>query len=337
MGRGVRGGQATGTGVPTGGHARHADRVRRGVWGRTTDTAAVRGPALDPRRTATPPHREPGGPRDPAAVLRPDPSRHPDAHQPAHHDAHQDAHRYRRDDQPEPAVPALLGGRIAPLPDDEMPETGGVATEAFAESHTPTYTTRAIPVPAAPAEPSLPGDAAGLGIASEVSADDLSYLLAGASAVPAHVDDGALSAVASRATPPAPVDAVRPSTPASAAVELAPTPSPGRGAPAVTPARGYRVSYTPPSGVRRATPPRVAAQVPAQVTAQVPVSVTPPSIPVLPDLAASRAAARALETLALRVRAGEVPVSGDLPDGDDIASVGAGVAAALAALLRTRR
>jgi|GEM_PF-3774447 len=268
------------------------------------------------------------------ATIAPEP---PDAHQPAHQDAHQDAHRYRRDDQPEPAVPALLGGRIAPLPDDELPETGGVATEAFAESHTPTYTTRAIPVPAAPAEPSLPGDAAGLGIASEVSADDLSYLLAGASAVPAHVDDGALSAVASRATPPAPVDAVRPSTPASAAVELAPTPSPGRGAPAVTPARGYRVSYTPPSGVRRATPPRVAAQVPAQVTAQVPVSVTPPSIPVLPDLAASRAAARALETLALRVRAGEVPVSGDLPDGDDIASVGAGVAAALAALLRTRR
>ena len=66
-------------------------------------------------------------------------------------------------------------------------------------------------------------------------------------------------------------------------------------------------------------------------------SLTPAVVPALQDLAASRVVAYALETVANRIRAGQIVVAGQVPSGDDAASLAAAVAAALAALLGVQR
>ncbi len=66
-------------------------------------------------------------------------------------------------------------------------------------------------------------------------------------------------------------------------------------------------------------------------------SLTPAVVPALQDLAASRVIAYALETVANRIRAGQIEVAGQVPSGDDVASLAAAVAAALAALLGVQR
>jgi hypothetical protein len=66
-------------------------------------------------------------------------------------------------------------------------------------------------------------------------------------------------------------------------------------------------------------------------------SPTPAVVPALQDLAASRAIAYALETVAHRIRTGQIVVAGQVPAGDDVASLAAAVAAALAALLGVQR
>lgn len=62
-------------------------------------------------------------------------------------------------------------------------------------------------------------------------------------------------------------------------------------------------------------------------------SPTPIAVPVLHDLVASRAVAHALETVAARVRAGQLVVTAQIPIGSDTQALAAAVAAALAALL----
>jgi hypothetical protein len=64
---------------------------------------------------------------------------------------------------------------------------------------------------------------------------------------------------------------------------------------------------------------------------------TPLSVPAVPDLAAARAVAGALETVAAKIRAGHLVVSGEIPEGLDQEAAHAGyLAAALAALLGVR-
>ncbi len=86
----------------------------------------------------------------------------------------------------------------------------------------------------------------------------------------------------------------------------------------------------PPASVPSAPPPRQIA------FGAVAPSPTPAVVPAL-DLAASRAIAYALETVANRIRAGQIVVAGQVPAGDNVASLAAAVAAALAALLGVQR
>jgi hypothetical protein len=59
-------------------------------------------------------------------------------------------------------------------------------------------------------------------------------------------------------------------------------------------------------------------------------------VPAVPDPAAARAVAGALETVAAQIRAGHLVVTGDVPQGTDEATQAAYLAAALAALLGVR-
>ena len=87
-------------------------------------------------------------------------------------------------------------------------------------------------------------------------------------------------------------------------------------------------SMSRPSG--RATPVRS----PTPVFVPIP---TPLSVPAVPDLAGARAVAGALETVAAKIRAGHLVVSGEIPEGLDEEATHAGyLAAALAALLGVR-
>jgi hypothetical protein len=64
---------------------------------------------------------------------------------------------------------------------------------------------------------------------------------------------------------------------------------------------------------------------------------TPLSVPAVPDLASARAMANALETVAAKIRAGHLVVSGEVAEGVDEDATYAGyLAAALAALLGVR-
>ncbi len=121
-------------------------------------------------------------------------------------------------------------------------------------------------------------------------------------------------------------------------------------APPIPPPRGYRSSGafrhrtsggasnrrpTPVMGSRAITPlstpviplhpgmPRVAAG----------MSPTPVSVPIMADFEGSRAVVHALESVASQIRIGHLVVVGTVPRGDDVASLAAGLAAALAALL----
>jgi hypothetical protein len=86
----------------------------------------------------------------------------------------------------------------------------------------------------------------------------------------------------------------------------------------------------PPRNVSRPTPVRS----PTPVFVPIP---TPLSVPAVPDLAAARAVAGALETVAAKIRAGHLVVSGEIPEGLDQEAAHAGyLAAALAALLGVR-
>jgi hypothetical protein len=76
---------------------------------------------------------------------------------------------------------------------------------------------------------------------------------------------------------------------------------------------------------------------PPSAVAAAALSPTPIAVPVLQDIVASRAVAHALETVAARVRAGQIVIAGQVPIGDDVAALGAAVAAALAALLGVQR
>ncbi|GEM_PF-4254699 len=89
-------------------------------------------------------------------------------------------------------------------------------------------------------------------------------------------------------------------------------------------------SPVPPRNVSRPTPVRSPTPV------FVPIS-TPRSVPAVPDLAGARAVAGALETVAAKIRAGHLVVSGEIPEGLDEEAAYAGyLAAALAALLGVR-
>jgi hypothetical protein len=86
----------------------------------------------------------------------------------------------------------------------------------------------------------------------------------------------------------------------------------------------------PPRATTRPTPVRS----PTPVFAAIP---TPLSVPAVPDLASARAVANALETVAAKIRAGHLVVSGEVDEGVDEDATYAGyLAAALAALLGVR-
>ena len=63
------------------------------------------------------------------------------------------------------------------------------------------------------------------------------------------------------------------------------------------------------------------------------MSPTPASVPIMADFEGSRAVVHALESVASQIRLGHLAVVGTVPRGDDVASLAAGLAAALAALL----
>jgi hypothetical protein len=77
-------------------------------------------------------------------------------------------------------------------------------------------------------------------------------------------------------------------------------------------------------------------QLPSKVYVPAAMSPTPASVPVLADFEGSRAVVHALETVASQIRIGHLVVVGDVPRGDDVTSLAAGLAAALAALLGVR-
>ena len=117
--------------------------------------------------------------------------------------------------------------------------------------------------------------------------------------------------------------------------------TPVLGAQAITPISVPQIRRTPmASTIAIGEPP--AASVPSALPPQhmavgtLATSPTPAVVPAL-DLAASRAIAYALETVANRIRTGQIVVAGQVPAGDDVASLAAAVAAALAALLGVQR
>jgi len=123
--------------------------------------------------------------------------------------------------------------------------------------------------------------------------------------------------------------------PASAYPPLEPMGRPRRPTPRrVTPVMPHRV-ITPYSTPAIATRPVRATPVrsPTPIYVSIP---TPRSVPAVPDPAAARAVAGALETVAAQIRAGHLVVTGDVPQGTDEATQAAYLAAALAALLGVR-
>jgi hypothetical protein len=125
------------------------------------------------------------------------------------------------------------------------------------------------------------------------------------------------------------------SPPASAYPPLEPmgrprSPTPRR----VTPVMPHRV-ITPYSSPAISTRPVRATPVrsPTPIFVSIP---TPRSVPAVPDPAAARAVAGALETVAAQIRAGHLVVTGDVPQGTDEATHAAYLAVALGALLGVR-
>jgi hypothetical protein len=124
-----------------------------------------------------------------------------------------------------------------------------------------------------------------------------------------------------------------------------PSVTPPRPLRATRPSGGYRPRTSGGTSIRRITPVLSRAITPIS-TPVIPLhpglpyapamSPTPASVPVLVDYQSSRAVVHALETVASQIRIGHLVVVGDVPDGDDVASLAAGVAAALAALLGVR-
>jgi hypothetical protein len=114
--------------------------------------------------------------------------------------------------------------------------------------------------------------------------------------------------------------------------------TPVLGSPPVTPLQNPVIRRTPMGGAIAAIEPaaldRIGTPLPLASLAPMP---TPVAVPAMQDLSASRAVAHALETVAARVRAGQLVVVGDVPVGDDVSSLAAGIAAALAALLGVQR
>jgi hypothetical protein len=109
-------------------------------------------------------------------------------------------------------------------------------------------------------------------------------------------------------------------------------PTPTHFTPLVPPARITPLANdpVPPRNVSRPTP--VRSPTPVFVPIQ-----TPLSVPAVPDLAGARAVAGALETVAAKIRAGHLVVSGEITEGLDEEATYAGyLAAALAALLGVR-
>jgi hypothetical protein len=112
--------------------------------------------------------------------------------------------------------------------------------------------------------------------------------------------------------------------------------TPVLGSQAITPMHVPVIRRTPLAGAIAAIEPAPSDALPTPLPL-VSLSPTPVAVPVLQDIAASRAVAHALETVAARVRAGQLVIAGDVPIGDDVSALAAGIAAALAALLGVQR
>jgi len=114
--------------------------------------------------------------------------------------------------------------------------------------------------------------------------------------------------------------------------------TPVLGSPAVTPMQTPVIRRTPMGGAIAAIEPAasdlIATPLPLASLSPLPMPV---AVPAMENISASRAVAHALETVAARVRAGQIVVAGDVPVGDDNGSLAAGIAAALAALLGVQR
>jgi hypothetical protein len=107
---------------------------------------------------------------------------------------------------------------------------------------------------------------------------------------------------------------------------------------AVTPVSVPQIRRTPMSPALAIIEPAPANEPPPrQLAVAGAPSPTPIAVPALQDIAASRAIAHALETVAAQIRAGEIVVAGQVPVGEDVGSLAAAVAAALAALLGVQR
>ena len=121
------------------------------------------------------------------------------------------------------------------------------------------------------------------------------------------------------------------------------------GVPAVPPPRGARTSgtyrprtsggvsgrRTPVLGSRAVTPlsTPVIPLHPGIQRVAMGMSPTPASVPIMADFEGSRAVVHALESVASQIRLGHLVVVGTVPRGNDVTSLAAGLAAALAALL----
>jgi len=241
---------------------------------------------------------------------------------PAVADAHVDE---ERDDMPPDACEA---GEAA-APPDVAPEDAGATDAGWEATPPPTlFSEPPLELPNA-SEPVVEQPAAA---ETQLSADDITYLFGSDYESPPRVPhEGSAGGAQTLSLRPSEggtsSQGVRRHTPAA----------PARRA---TPSRGSWRRVTPVLGSQAVTP--ISSPVIRPTPAQAPYAVpglrypTPVAVPAIVDIEASRTVARALETVAARVRAGELPITGQVPLGDDPWALAAGVAAALAALLGVR-
>jgi hypothetical protein len=242
------------------------------------------------------------------------------------------------DDTP-PDAPAVVAEEVASM----APEDAPIPDAAWDTTPPPTLFSEPPPV-----EPAATEDVVAAPppeTRTQLSADDISYLF-GADyerkhQVPDEVDSGETDALPFR-----PMDQAGSARPARRH-------TPGAGMRRPTPGRGTWRRVTPVLPSQAITPiasPIIRPTIEERETAEGATQAaspplqavpalrypTPVAVPAVVNIESSRAVVRALETVAARVRAGELPIAGQVPIGDDPWALAAGVAAALAALLGVR-